>query len=47
MCEQSVADQEHAFFTGLEGTASYAVEGDQLTLLDSDGQLLLGFTGTA
>jgi len=47
MCEQSVADQEHAFITGLEATASYAVQGDQLTLLDADGRLLLGFTGTA
>jgi heat shock protein HslJ len=47
MCEQSVADQEHAFFTGLEATASYTVEGEQLSLLDADGQLLLGFTGKA
>ena len=45
MCAQDVSDQEHAFFAGLEATASYTIEGDQLTLLDASGQTLLGFTG--
>lgn len=45
MCEQDVSGQEQAYFAALDATASYAIDGDQLTLSDDSGQLLLQFGG--
>ncbi len=47
MCAQDVSDQEQAYIAALEAVASSAVEGDQLTLSDGSGQMLLQFTGVA
>ena len=47
MCEQGVSDQEQAYFAALDATASYAIDGDQLTLSDDSGQMLLQFSGKA
>jgi heat shock protein HslJ len=40
-------DQANAFTSGLEHTATYAIDGATLTLSDIDGNPLLVFTGTA
>jgi len=47
MCEQDVSDQEQAYFAALDATASYAIDGDQLTLSDTGGQMLVQFSGKA
>jgi heat shock protein HslJ len=47
MCAANVSDQEQAYFASLEKVASYAIEGDQLTLSDANGTMLLQFSGTA
>lgn len=47
LCEQDVSDQEQVYFAALDATASYAIEGDQLTLSDAGGQMLLQFSGRA
>ena len=47
MCEQDVSTQEQQYFTALDATASFAIDGDQLTLSDDNGQMLLQFSGKA
>lgn len=47
MCEQDVSTQEQQYFTALDATASFAIDGDQLTLSDDRGQMLLQFSGKA
>jgi heat shock protein HslJ len=42
-CEQPVSDQEHAYFGALSDVATYAIEGDALTLYDGSGALRLEF----
>jgi heat shock protein HslJ len=46
-CASDVEDQELAYFSALDTTASYAIDGDQLTLSDGRGQMLLQFSGRA
>jgi heat shock protein HslJ len=40
---QEVMDQEKAYFSALNSTASFRVEGDRLTLLDAAGNVLAEF----
>jgi len=47
LCEQDVLTQEQQYFTALDATASFAIDGDQLTLSDDSGQMLLQFSGKA
>ena len=42
---RAVADQEQAYFATLGKVGTFAIEGDQLSLFDAGGQLLLGFAG--
>jgi heat shock protein HslJ len=46
MCPEpeGVMDQEMAYLSALEAASAYSVEGKQLSLFDSQGQVLLGFT---
>jgi heat shock protein HslJ len=44
-CEQAVSDQEQAYFQALEASATYAIDGDRLTLSDADGRMVLEFGG--
>jgi heat shock protein HslJ len=46
MCPEpdGIMDQEGAYLSALEAASTYAVEGKQLSLFDSQGQVLLGFT---
>lgn len=46
-CGTAVDNQEQAYFAALEATVSWAIEGNQLTLTDDQGQMLLAFTGRA
>jgi heat shock protein HslJ len=46
LCAGDVSDQELAYFTALGTVASYTIAGDQLTLSDAAGNLVLQFTGT-
>ena len=39
-----IMDQEGAYLSALEAASTYAIEGKQLSLFDSQGQVLLGFT---
>ena len=41
---QEVMDQESAYFAALAATVSFRVDGDRLTLFDTDGNSLAGFT---
>ena len=43
---QEVMDQEQAYLAALGKTASYRVDGSQLTLLDASGNVLAKFTAT-
>jgi heat shock protein HslJ len=45
MCPDNVMAQETAGLEGLGATASFTIDGDQLSLLDEGGALLLGYTG--
>lgn len=45
LCEQDVSKQEQRYLAALDATASFAIEGDQLTLSDDAGQMLLQFSG--
>jgi len=44
-CPSDVEDQELAYLAALADTALYAIDGDQLTLSDGRGQMLLQFSG--
>lgn len=44
-CPDDVAAQETAVLTGLESTASFAIDGQTLSLLGADGAFLLGYRG--
>jgi heat shock protein HslJ len=41
---QEVMDQEQAYLSALSATASFRVDGGQLTLLDAAGNVLAEFT---
>jgi heat shock protein HslJ len=43
-CEQAIMDQESAYFQTLSATNSFAINGDQLTLNNAEGQALATFT---
>lgn len=47
MCEQDVSTQEHGYLAALDATASFTIDGDQLSLSDDTGQMLLQFSGRA
>jgi heat shock protein HslJ len=47
MCEQDVSTQEQGYLAALDATASFTVDGDQLSLSDDAGQMLLQFSGKA
>jgi heat shock protein HslJ len=47
MCEQDVSTQEQQYVSALDATAAFAIDGDQLTLSDDAGQMLLQFSGKA
>jgi len=47
MCEPDVSAQEQQYFSALDATAAFAIEGDQLTLSDDAGQMLVQFSGKA
>jgi heat shock protein HslJ len=47
MCEGDLSAQERQYFAALDATASFAIDGDQLTLSDDSGQMLLQFSGKA
>jgi heat shock protein HslJ len=47
LCAQDVSDQEQAYFAALAKVGSYAIDGEQLTLSDGDGTMLLQFSGKA
>lgn len=47
MCEQDISDQEQAYFVALDQVATYAIDGDQLTLSNEAGEMLLQFTGAS
>ncbi len=44
-CEPDVLEQESAVFAGFEQAATFAIEGEVLTLLDSDGVFLMSLRG--
>ena len=45
MCEQDVSTQEQRYLSALDATASFTIDGDQLSLFDDAGQMLLQFSG--
>jgi heat shock protein HslJ len=45
MCEQDVSTQEQGYLAALDATASFTIDGDQLSLSDDAGQMLLQFSG--
>jgi len=45
MCEQDVSTQEEQFLAAFDATASFTIDGDQLSLSDDAGQMLLQFSG--
>jgi heat shock protein HslJ len=45
-CAGYVMTQERVFLDAMSEVASFAIEGAQLTVLDSSGAMLLGFEGT-
>ena len=45
MCEQDVSTQEQRYLAALDATASFTIDGDQLSLSDDAGQMLLEFRG--
>ena len=45
MCEQDVSSQEQQYLAAIDATASFVIDGDQLTLSDDAGQMLLQFSG--
>ncbi len=47
MCEQDVSTQEQGYLAALDATASFTIDGDQLSLSDDAGQMLLQFSGRA
>ena len=47
MCEQDVSTQEQQYLAALDATASFTIDGDQLSLSDDAGQMLLQFSGKA
>ena len=47
MCEQDVSTQEQGYLAALDATASFTIDGDQLSLSDDAGQVLLQFSGKA
>lgn len=47
MCEQDVSTQEQRYLAALDATASFIIDGDQLSLSDDAGQMLLQFSGRA
>jgi heat shock protein HslJ len=46
-CEQAVSVQEDTYLATLGKVASYAIEGETLTLSDASGGMLLAFSGKA
>jgi heat shock protein HslJ len=46
-CADDVTAQESAFLASMEQVATFAIDGEQLTVMDGSGALLLGFDGTA
>jgi heat shock protein HslJ len=44
LCDEGLMSLEHAYLTALGNTATYAIEGNTLTLLDSSGASLLELT---
>ena len=46
-CADDVMAQEGAFLASMGQVATFAIEGEQLTVSDGSGALLLGFDGTA
>ncbi len=46
-CADDVNRQEAAYFASLEASGFWSVDGDQLTLSNDNGDLLLAFTGIA
>ncbi|HLB39367.1 MAG TPA: META domain-containing protein [Actinomycetota bacterium] len=44
-CAGGVGRQESAYFAALEAVGLWSIEGDQLTLSDENGQMLLQFSG--
>lgn len=42
-CPEPQANQEQAFLAGLENVASYAIVGNQLHLLNADGEIIMAF----
>jgi heat shock protein HslJ len=46
-CADDVMSQEGAFLVSMGEVATFAIEGEQLTVSDGSGALLLGFDGTA
>jgi heat shock protein HslJ len=46
-CADDVMAQESAFLASIEQVATFAIEGEQLTVFDGSGELRLGFDGTA
>jgi len=46
-CEQAISVQEDVYLSTLGKVASYAIDGETLTLLNADGAMLLAFSGKA
>jgi heat shock protein HslJ len=46
-CEEPVADQERAILSDFQGTRSYTIQGDTLTITSDNGQRALTFTAAA
>jgi heat shock protein HslJ len=44
-CPDDIGAQEAAVLAGLEGTATYAIDGQALSLIAADGSFLLGYRG--